>query len=283
MHSPKHWIVGWEIVRQITGSRKKTSHKGDNGKVLVVGGSREYTGAAALAGLAALRSGCDLVTIAAPKKVAWAINALSPDLITLKVKCEHLTTKNTAEIIKVSKNYDVVLIGNGISLKSAKFVKKLVKKIKKPLVMDADAIKSVSLKDVNSAIITPHSKEMEILLKNSGYGKLLEIKDHKLLIKNLQRLVKDNVLLIKGRTDIILSQERFVLNHSGNAAMTKAGTGDVLAGLCAGFLAQCKDPMKSAAAAAWINGHVGDLLAKRKHGPIFLASDMVEEIRKIIK
>ena len=88
--------------------------------------------------------------------------------------------------------------------------------------------------------------------------------------------------MIKGRIDIILSKDRYLLNHTGNEAMTKGGTGDVLAGLCAGFLAQSKDLVKSASAAAWINGHIGDILAKRKHGPFFLASDMVEEIKRIL-
>jgi hydroxyethylthiazole kinase-like uncharacterized protein yjeF len=282
MHNPRKWAAGWEIVKEILSKRKKTSHKGDNGRVLVVGGSEEYVGAVALAGLAALRSGADLVRIAAPKKAAWAINTLSPDLITHKIDCEHFTLKNVPEIAELSKRHDVVLIGNGISLKSANFVKKLVKKLKKPLVIDADAIRAISMKDANNAIITPHTNELESLLKNSGKERILKTKDHKLLIKRLQGIIGNNVLLIKSRIDIILSKERFVLNHSGNEAMTKGGTGDVLAGLCAGFLAQSKDPMKSAAAAAWINGHIGDLLAKRKHGPIFLASDMVEEIRRII-
>ena len=71
--------------------RKKTAKKGDNGRVLVIGGSKEYTGAAALAGLAALRSGADWVTVAAPEKVAWAVNCLSADLVTVKLKGDYFS------------------------------------------------------------------------------------------------------------------------------------------------------------------------------------------------
>lgn len=270
-----------EDIHSILKKRKKTSHKGDNGKVLAVGGSTQYVGAIALAGLAALRAGCDLVTVAAPKKVAWAINCLTPDLITHKINCEHFETKNTNEIIKLAKNFDVVLIGNGLGLKSEKFVKKIVKKVKKPIVIDADAIKSVSLKELNNTIITPHAKELEILIKNSGYERIIHITNHRLLLRGLQRIIGTNVLLIKGRVDTIISNKQVKFNRTGNEGMTKAGTGDTLAGLCAGFLAQSKDLMKSASAAAWINGHIGDLLMRRKHGPFFLASDIVEDIKKI--
>jgi len=276
-------VVGWEAVDHILSSRKKISHKGENGKVLVVGGSKDYVGAVALAGLAALRAGCDIVVIAAPEKAAWAINAMSPDLITKKIDCEYFTSKNANEILRIAKDFDVVLIGNGISLRSKDFVRKIVKKIKKPLVIDADGIKSISFKDVKNAVITPHPKELEMLLRNSGKEKLIKIKDHKLLIRKLQDIVGNNVLLVKGRVDMIISKNNIAFNHTGNEGMTKGGTGDVLAGICAGFLAQSKDPFKSAAAAAWINGHVGDLLYKRQHGPIFLASDMIEELKRLIK
>jgi hydroxyethylthiazole kinase-like uncharacterized protein yjeF len=275
--------ISLKTIKEITHSRKKDSHKGDNGKALIIAGSEEYAGAVALAGLAALRAGCDIVTIAAPEKVAWAVNCLSPDLMTHKVKCSYFTEKNAKEIIEISKKFDVVLIGNGIGMKSKNFVKKAIKNIKKPLVIDADAIKSISIADAKNAIITPHRKELEILLKNSHHAEIMKLKS-KAFIAKLQKIIGNNILLIKGKTDIILSKDRVIFNRTGNAGMTKGGTGDVLAGLCAGFLSQMKkkDLLKSAAAAAWINGYAGDLLMKRKKGPIFLASDIAEEIKRLI-
>jgi NAD(P)H-hydrate epimerase len=253
--------------------RGKKSHKGDNGRVLVVGGSKDYIGAVALAGISALRAGSDLVVIAAPSKVAWAVNCLYPDLITKKFDCEYFSDKEADKIVKLSEGFDVVLIGNGISLKSKSFCKKIIKRIKKLKVIDADAVKAISIKDVDDAVITPHRKEFEIFLKNSKLKKLSEIR----------KVIGTNVILLKSPEDWIISKTKVKINKTGNAGMTKAGTGDVLAGLVAGFLSQSKDLFKSASAGAYINGKIGDLLLKKKKGYSFIASDMVEEIRKVLK
>lgn len=192
--------------------RKTNSKKGDNGKLLIIGGSEDYTGCLALAGIAALRTGCDIVIIAAPEKTAWAINCLSPDLMTKKIKGKYFQKKHAEEIIKLSEKFDAVLIGNGIGINSKEFVKQITKKIKKP---------------------------KEIILKNT----------------------------------------------TGNPGMTKAGTGDVLAGLTAGFLAQGYPLNKAALNATYINGKLGDI-QKEKKGYSYIASDLIkdkEETEKIIK
>ena len=92
--------------------RDPESHKGDHGKVLIVGGSKDYIGAPALAGMAALRTGCDWVTIACPEKVAWAINSMYPDLITKKFPGDIFHFEDVKHIIDLSESFDAVLIGN---------------------------------------------------------------------------------------------------------------------------------------------------------------------------
>lgn len=273
--------------------RKKGSHKGDNGQVLAVGGSEDFAGAAALSGLAALRSGADLVRIIAPEKAAWAINAYSPDLITKKFPSKIFLPKHFGIVNKEVKKYDVLLIGNGIGLnnETKKFCKKTIKNIKKFKVVDADAIKSISMNDAENSIITPHSKELEYFLKNSKVNKTIIKKINKeknihqksRLIKKITQkfLNKNNVILLKGKIDIIISKDKVFFNKTGNAGMTKGGTGDVLAGLCAGFLAQSKEPLQSAINAAYFNGLIGDILLKKKKGFTYLASDMVDEIKRI--
>jgi len=252
--------------------RKKFSKKGDNGRVLVVGGSKEYVGALALAGLAALRSGCDWVTVAAPEKVAWAVNCLSPDLVTAKLNGDYISSKHINEIRKLAKKHDVVLIGNGIGLKAEtkQFLKRIIK-IKNLKVIDADALKQIRLQDVNNSILTPHQKEFEILLKNSKLNK-----------NNFKKYLRNNIIVLKGLVDQIISKNKIHYNKTGNAGMSKAGTGDVLAGLTAGFLAQNKNLLQSAINAAYFNGLIGDILLKKKKGYTYLASDMVEEIKKIV-
>ena len=274
--------------------RDPKSHKGDNGKVLVIGGSRDYVGAVALAGLAALRSGAEWVTIAAPEKVGWQINALSPDLIVKKYRGDDFCASRAKDILKLSQEFDAVLIGNGIGMHAKSFCRKFVSECKKPMVIDADGIKAIEIWGIDNSIITPHIRELEILLENSKIdkgiikkitNKKLPIEKRSLLIKkvlNNKKLKNKNVIiLLKGPVDAIISKDKIKYNKTGNAGMTKGGTGDVLAGLCIGYLAQTKNLFQSACIAAYINGLIGDILLKKKKGFTYLASDMVEEIKKI--
>ena len=279
--------------------QKKSGKKGDNGKVLVVGGSKDYAGAVALAGLASLRSGCDWATVAAPEKVAWAVNCLSPDLITVKLKGDYFSLKHAKEIIKLSEKHHAVLVGNGIGLKTEtkKFIKKIIRGIKGLKVIDADAIKILSSSDLENSIITPHAGEMRLFMQNS------KIKDEiaKIILneKNIGKKAllirkafdnaknnffeKNNVMLLKGPVAIIISKKNIYLNNTGSPGMTKAGTGDVLAGLAAGFLAQSRNLRQSAINASYFGKIISDILSKKKKGFTFLASDMVNEIERILK
>ncbi|MFC1697139.1 NAD(P)H-hydrate dehydratase [Nanoarchaeota archaeon] len=258
--------------------RGKKSHKGDNGTVLLIGGSKDFVGAAFLAGMSAFRTGVDLVLCACPEKVAWSINCMSPDLITRKLKGSYLETKHVDKIDDLVAKADVVLIGNGISMKSAGFVKKLVKKLSlmgKKMVIDADAIKAIKLQDVKNAIITPHEKEFKILLKNS-----------KLNSNNFVKKLGSNVLLLKSYEDKIYVNEKkglkVYVNKTGNAGMSVGGTGDVLAGICAGLLAQTGNLKKSAKDGAKLTGKIGDVLFRiYRYG--YTASDFIDEIPAMMR
>jgi ADP-dependent NAD(P)H-hydrate dehydratase / NAD(P)H-hydrate epimerase len=270
--------------------RKKTSHKGENGYALILGGSEEYVGAPAMAGLAALRVGCDSVTVAAPEKVAWTINRLTPDLITHKVRGKKLSIQNAKDMVKLADRYDAACIGNGIGLKSKKFCQLFVKKCPRPMVVDADALVSMSFKDFANCIVTPHEKELEEMLINSRKEFLLpKLKDSnakekaEILQGNLRYFLQNNnILVVKGATDIIISRNKIAYNRTGNQGMTKAGTGDIMAGLIVGFLAKTKDMFKSAVAGTYLNGLVGDMLLKKKKGYTFIASDILEDLDKVV-
>ncbi len=271
--------------------RKKTSHKGENGYALVIGGSDQYVGAVVLAGLAALRAGCDSVTVAAPEKVAWAINCYSPDLITYKTKGSSFSIKNAKEMVKYADKFDAVLLGNGITMKADKFCQYFIRKSAKLKVVDADALKAMAFKDFRNSILTPHEKELEAMLLRSNKDFLLP-KLHQsnakekaeILQGNLRYFLQnDNVLLVKGPTDIIISQNKIAFNRTGNQGMTKAGTGDILAGLTVGFLAKTGDLFKSAVAGSYINGYIGDQLLRKKRGYSFIASDLLADMEKINK
>jgi NAD(P)H-hydrate epimerase len=131
-------------------------------------------------------------------------------------------------------------------------------------VIDGDALKFCSIQNVNNAILTPHRKEYEILLQNSK-------------VKYPKKIHSNNVIILKGPVDLIITKDKTYHNKTGNPGMSKAGTGDVLAGLCVGFLAQTKDILQSAINAAYINGALGDKLKKKKHYS-YIASDLLREL-----
>ena len=272
---------------------RKSAHKGDYGKVLVIAGSEEYAGAPALVGLAALRSGCDWVTIAAPEKIAWSINALSPDLVTHKLKGAAISKKHIPDLLSLSGRFNVIAIGNGMGLTSdtKTVVSAILKKVKKPKVIDADAIKVSRLQDIRNAIITPHMRELELLLINSlskkdmssFYQNRLFTLDEKNIRIIQEHLSDGSVLLVKSAYDFIITGKTVWCNKGGNPGMAKAGTGDVLAGLCAGFVAQGLSLEQSAINASFINKSIGDRLwNERKHAYSFIASDIIDDIERFI-
>ena len=175
---------------------KKMGRKGDNGRVLVIGGSKDYPGAPFLSAMAALRIGADLVAVACPAKAGWAINALSPDIITRKFDCDYFTTKQAKDVSEFAGKFDAVLIGNGLSdnKKTMPFVKKIVYKLNTPIVIDADALKTVELLKVKNAVLTPHAKELESLLKKSK-------------VINLKKVAGSNVIIEKGAVDEIITSK----------------------------------------------------------------------------
>lgn len=251
--------------------RTPSSHKGDNGVILVIAGSASFPGAVYLAAqsIAALRTGADLLFIAAPEKVAWVINTFSPDLITLKLPGPHLAPHHYSAILPYLRKADVILMGNGIGTHPE--TKRLVKKIiaaapKTPKVIDADAIKMLRLQDIDNSMITPHAGEFAALLRHSGLTEF-----------NYRKAIRRNVLLLKGRTDRIISRDAVKKIAGGNAGMTVGGTGDVLAGLCAGFLSQTRDLFRAAELASRLSKRIGDML-KKEMGYGFIASDFLRII-----
>ena len=250
--------------------RKKDSVKGENGKVLVLSGSLDYPGAVYLASsaIACLRLGIDLVTIACPEKIALIINSLNPDLITFKLKGDYITSKHDKKIKELIKINDILLIGPGLSKNKTtlNYIKKVIEKNDKIKVIDADAISAIKIQNINNSIITCHKKEFEILLKNS-----------KLKENQIQNKLNNNIILLKGKQDKIISKDKIKINKSGNEGMTVGGTGDILAGLVAGFLSMKYDLFTSSLNAAKLNGNLGDKL-KKELGYGFIASDFLKEI-----
>ncbi len=266
--------------------RNSTAHKGDFGRLLVIGGSEVFTGAPTLVSLAALRTGVDIVYLAAPAKTATTISSMSPDLITVKLEGDNLNLKNMETLKPYLVMVDAVAMGPGLGLnpETAKFVKAFideVEKAKKPLLLDADGLKAFAkfkrpLK--TPLVLTPHAGEYAILT-----GEPLPENQEERVVAIQKTAKKLNAtILVKGKVDYICSPEKAKLNFTGNAGMTVGGTGDVLSGIVGGLLAQGADSFDAAVAGAFVNGAAGDFVAN-EIGFHMVATDVIDWIPKVFE
>ncbi len=274
-------------------NRDSSSHKGNNGRLLVIGGSKDYSGAPAITGMAAIGAGADLVYVASPQNAAEAIKSTSPDLIVKSLEGDKLSLKHSDEILSLVDNVDSVLIGPGAGIDedTSKLFNILVTKIKKPIVLDADALKQVELsliKNREDIILTPHIFEFKSFFKVGNDLKLdMDSYDFSKVDGNItefQKIIRQikGTVVVKGKYDLILSGNKFKINKSGNAGMTVGGTGDALAGISTSLLSQGLSSFDSASLATFINGLAGDEAYNIK-GNGFSATDLVSYIGSVIK
>jgi len=272
-------------VQMIVKPRSAWAHKGDFGRLLVIGGSEVFSGAPTLVASAAYRTGVDLVHIAAPAKTAYAISSMSPDFITIKLEGDHLNPRNIATLAPYLEKSTAIAIGPGLGLhkETKQFVHetiKLTEARKIPLLLDADGLKAYSEfkhKAESPQVLTPHAGEYKIL---TGHEALDDLEQKALDVQKTADEL-NAVILLKGHTDVISNGKRVKLNFTGNPGMTVGGTGDVLSGVVAAFLAQGIDPFEAAVAGAFINGASGDFVASRK-GFHMVATDLLKWIPRII-
>ena len=265
--------------------RPTEAHKGDFGRLLVVGGSEVFSGAPALVALSALRAGVDLTYIAAPHRTAYAISSIAPDLITVKLEGSHLNPRNTAVIKRYLETSTAVVMGPGLGLhkETKDAVMRIVEMIEEegiPLLLDADGLKvfAESKRKIGSPLVlTPHAGEYRLLTSKklpTGLEKRMEE------VRKTARKLRA-VILLKGHVDIISDRERIKLNFTGNPGMTVGGTGDVLSGIVGAFLAQGADPFDAAVAGAFINGAAGDFVLSEK-GYHMVPTDIIEWIPRVM-
>lgn len=265
--------------------RAASAHKGDFGRLLVIGGSKVFSGAPALVSLAALRTGVDIVYLAAPAKTAYAVSSISPDLITLKLKGDNLTANNVTTLQPYLENVDAVVMGPGLGLhaETSEFVKACVTAVEsagKPLLLDADGLKAFAefKRPLRvPLVLTPHAGEYAVLAGR----KLPESLEER--VAEVQKTAAElkAVVLVKGQVDVVCDSERVKLNFTGNPGMTVGGTGDVLSGVVGALLAQKADVFEAAVAGAFVNGAAGDFVAGDK-GYHLLATDLLEQIPRVL-
>ena len=272
------------IVKKFIPERKIKSRKGDNGTVLVVGGSYIYHGAPILSSLAALRSGADLVYTSVPKINAQSTRAISPNLIVLPLVDSKLTRGAANKLLgQIPHGLDSATIGMGLAIKDIESLKTLLKPLLDSdvrLSLDASALVSgiLPLLPNKNVVVTPHAGEFKRL-----FGEIPpnSVKERTSMV---EKYAKKNSLtvLLKGPTDIISDGQKTFLNPKNIPAMTVGGTGDVLSGIVASFLARNRNALESASAAAFVNGLAGKLV-QRKIGLHMVATDLIEALPTVLK
>src|SRR5437660_3904325 len=277
-------ILQATTVKNFIPPRKFASRKGDNGKILVLGGSYFYHGAPILSSLAALRCGTDLVYTCVPKINVNATRAFSPNLIVLPLVDAKLTRGVVHKLLGViPKELDSATIGMGLAIQDIEALKLLVTSLLNKdvrLSLDASALVHDILPIIKNkkVIVTPHAGEFKRLFVE------LPSDSKKERISTVEKHAKENglTILLKGPTDIVSDGQKTYLNVKNTPAMTVGGTGDVLSGVVAAMLSKNRNPIEAAAAAVFINGKAG-MLAQKKHGLHIVATDLLEFISDAIK
>ena len=273
-----------ETIRTLLPVRRRDTHKGDYGKLLLLCGSRGFTGAAALAAMGALRTGAGLVYLAVPESI-YAIEAVKltePVVLPLPDFDGKLCAASVPEIAGLLPKMDAVLFGSGSGLGEGteEVLVFLLKNCRCPLILDADGITlAAKHKDILRGrcfptILTPHDGEFARLSPPD----MPRVEQTMALAKEL-----GVILLRKGYRTLITDGESCWENRTGNPGLATGGSGDVLAGVILSLLGQGVSPLEAAAGGAWLHGAAADLAAAQLGEYGMLPGDVVEELPRLLK
>ena len=278
-------VLDHEAVLDMLPERDPDGHKGTFGKILLICGSRGYTGAAALAAMGALRSGAGLVYLAVPESIYTieAVKLTEPVILPMADENGMLSANAAETLLPLLLKMDAILIGPGIGIGEGtrKILQTVIHKAKCPVVVDADGITLLAAhKDILRGrscpvIVTPHDGEF---IRMSG-----SLEPDR--ITAAMSLARENsiTVLLKGRGTLITDGTTCYRNPTGNPGMAVGGSGDLLAGILTAFLGQGIEPLEAASCAAWVHGAAGDLCAQELGQYAMLPSDMLTKLPRLLK
>lgn len=272
--------------KKLLPKRQQNSHKGTFGKVLNIAGSEKYQGAAYLSSISALKIGAGYVAWACPESVTNHITALTPDITFLPLTDSLL---QNIQIIKDNLNrFDVISVGCGLGTdkRTLVFFDKLIdlfKKVDLPVIIDADGLNAISILGISklpkATIITPHEAELSRMLGAS----VQEIAKNRVAFAKEASQKYNCVTVLKGHGAVICDkQQNITINKTGNSALAKAGTGDVLTGIITGLVAQGCSLKDAACLGVYLHGLSGYLASKELTEYSVLASDLIKFIPKAV-
>ena len=285
--------------------RKINAHKGNFGHIFILAGSSRFSGAGVLCSQAAIRSGVGLVTLGIPKSLSSAIIKIKPkEVMTFPLPETSEGTLSLVGLKKIKdfiKNIDILVVGPGLTQNKSTqgLVRKVIAKIDKPMVIDADGLNALVghldlLKVTKSSldfardrqshkvtrVVTPHPGEMARLL---GVSIKKVQSNREGIAKKFAKDYKVTVVL-KGHNTVVADyKNNLFINRTGNPGMATAGSGDVLTGMIAAFLGQGLNAFNASKYAVYLHGLAGDLAAKEKTQLGMIASDIIEKIPEAIK
>ena len=274
-----------ENVLSILPDRDVRGHKGDFGKILLLCGSRGFTGAAYLAAMGALRSGAGLTFLGVPESIyeIEAVKLNEPVVFPLPDEGGKFSDDAIPEILERLPKMDAVLIGPGLGQSEGTFavVKTVLENAQCPVVLDADGINLIAAhKDIlrgrtNPTVLTPHAGEFARL---GGDPKA----DRRAAAEAMAREL-GCILLLKGHNTVITDGTVTYINPTGNPGMAVGGSGDVLAGILVSLLGQGIAPLEAAACGAWLHGAAGDICAGEMGQYGMLPTDMLNVLPRLLK
>lgn len=265
--------------------REAESHKGTYGRVLVIGGSRGMAGAPSLAGMAALRSGAGLVTLAVPRSIQQTVASFEPSCMTIGLgdaTAEGLSTSCKAELLAAAQKMSAVAIGPGLGSDSStvQLVCELYQQLAVPMIVDADALNALAkmperLKYPGGVrILTPHVGEF-CRLTDQACGETTSARAEQATLLSQRDLSGRTIVVLKGHQTIIANSEQYAINATGNPGMATGGTGDCLTGIITALVAQGLSSWDAARLGTHIHGLSGDLAAAALGQVSLIASDLI--------
>lgn len=263
--------------------RKADAHKGEFGRALLVGGSRGMSGAIALAGMAALRSGAGLVTLAVPDICLETVASFEPSYMTVTLACDEggrIRRETEAEICRLASLSDCVACGPGLgrSAQLNELVLRLYEELPQPLVLDADGLNALAA----SGDHCPAASAPRVLTPHPGeYRRLAGEPDARWTREELcQRAIelagrRNWVLVLKGHRTLVTDGVRVSYNSTGNPGMATGGSGDVLTGVIAALVGQRLGAFEAAQLGVYVHGRAGDLAAAQLGQASLIARDLI--------
>jgi len=282
--------------------RDVASHKGDFGRAMIVGGSRGMSGAVAMPGLACLRSGAGLVTLAVPEGIQANVASYCPAYTTYAlVEDEHglIHWANTSELELLAEAFDVWAVGPGLSKPDhvADLLGRMHRAWTPPLVVDADGLnalvryelchESVLDKPAGPRILTPHPGEFARLARDPSLAAMATGACDDRIEAAAELANRDDtsqtVVLLKGHHTVITNGRQYAINPTGNPGMATGGCGDVLTGIITALVSQGLTPFDAARLGAYVHGLAGDLAAEELGQVSLIATDLLDYLPRAFK